>query len=72
MRKTLDKLVNEGRDLSEASMDSMLKDGQQGKRNTLRDADGSAADELFRGGKPNSKPKNQTDKKPGSSIFDDM
>ena len=72
VRKTLDKLVNEGRDLSESAMDSMLKDGRKGKRDTLRDADGSAADELFRGGKPNSKPKNQKDKKPGSSIFDDM
>jgi len=72
VRRSLDKLVNEGRDLSEASMDSLLKDGRKGKRDTLRDRDGSAADELFRGGKPNPKSPDKKKSKPGSSIFDDM
>lgn len=72
VRKSLDKLVNEGRDLSESSMDSMLKDGRDGKRDTLRDTDGSAADELFRGGKPDSKPSDKKKKKSGSGIFDEL
>lgn len=72
VRRSLDKLVNEGRDLSESAMDSLLKDGRQGKRDTLRDRDGSAADELFRGGKPDPKSSGEKKSKPGSSIFDDM
>ena len=72
VRKSLDALVREGRDLSESSMDSVLKDGRDGKRGTLRDRDGSAADELFRGGKQETKPKEKKTKKPGSSIFDDL
>ena len=72
VRRSLDKLVKEGRDLSESSMDSMLKDGREGKRDTLRDRDGSAADELFRGGKSDPKSTDKKKSKPGSSIFDDM
>ena len=52
-------------------MDSVLKDGRDGKRGTLRDRDGSAADELFRGGKQDEAQEKKT-KKPGSSIFDDL
>ena len=72
VRKTLDALVKEGRDLSEGAMDSMLKDGREGKRDTLRDRDGSAADELFRGGKQDTKTKEKKKKKSGSSIFDEL
>ena len=72
VRKSLDALVKEGRDLSEGAMDSMLKDGREGKRDTLRDRDGSAADELFRGGKPDTKTKEKKKKKSGSSIFDEL
>ena len=53
-------------------MDSMLKDGREGKRDTLRDRDGSAADELFRGGKQDTKTKEKKKKKSGSSIFDEL
>ena len=72
VRKSLDALVKEGRDLSEGAMDSMLKDGREGKRDTLRDRDGSAADELFRGGKQDTKTKEKKKKKSGSSIFDEL
>ena len=69
VRKSLDALVKEGRDLSEGAMDSMLKDGQEGKRDTLRDRDGSAADELFRGGKPDTKTKEKKKEKVGFEHF---
>ena len=72
VRESLDALVKDGRDLSEGAMDSMLKDGREGKRDTLRDRDGSAADELFRGGKQDTKTKEKKKKKSGSSIFDEL
>ncbi len=72
VRASLDALAKEGRDLSQGSMEDMLKQNREGRRGTLRDSDGSAADELFKSPTRPRKSGKGGKKKSGSSIFDDL
>jgi len=47
IRKSLDKLVREGVDISLATMNRELDDFSRGRRNTLKEKKGSAMDEMF-------------------------
>lgn len=72
VRASLDALAKEGRDLSQESMEQMLKQNRDGRRGTLRDRDGSAAEELFKSPSKRKKSGKDGKKKSGSSIFDDL
>lgn len=48
IKKDLDKTVREGMDISMGAMENMMNEYSNGARNTLREKDGSAAEELFK------------------------